>query len=66
MQKLDHLHIMNKLTVGQFRTGETIEPGIKLFEFANYRVTVVNTLFPHTVSGRTTWHAPNKEINKPD
>ena len=47
-------------TVGKFSTGETNERGLRLLEFASaHRLTLANTLFPHKMSRRTTWHSPN-------
>ena len=47
-------------TVGKFSTGETNDRGLRLLEFAcSHRLTLANTLFPHKLSRRTTWHAPN-------
>ena len=47
-------------TVGQYGTGETNDRGLRLLEFAcSQRLTIANTLYPHKLSRRTTWHAPN-------
>ena len=46
-------------TVGRFGTGETNDRGLRLLEFASsHRLTITNTLYPHKISRRTTWHAP--------
>ncbi|XP_076443957.1 uncharacterized protein LOC143282244 [Babylonia areolata] len=46
-------------TVGQYGTGDT-DRGLRLLEFAcSQRLTIANTLYPHKLSRRTTWHAPN-------
>jgi hypothetical protein len=52
-------------TVGQFGPGETNDRGLRLLEFAfSQRLTNANTLYPHKLSRRTTWHAPNgKTLN---
>ena len=47
-------------TVGQYGTGDTNDRGLRLLEFASsQRLTIGNTLYPHKLSRRTTWHAPN-------
>ena len=47
-------------TVGQYGTGNTNDRGLRLLEFAgSQRLTIANTLYPHKLSRRTTWHAPN-------
>ena len=47
-------------TVGKYGCGETNERGLRLLEFAmSQRLTIANTLYPHKLSRRTTWHAPN-------
>ena len=47
-------------TAGRFAVGETNDRGLRLLEFASeYKLTLANTLFPHKLSRRTTWHAPN-------
>ena len=47
-------------TIGQFGVGETNDRGLRLLEFASsQRLTIANTLYPHKLSRRTTWHAPN-------
>lgn len=51
-------------TVGQYGTGETNDRGLRLLEFAcSQRLTIANTLYPHKLSRRTTWHAPNGKIH---
>lgn len=51
-------------TVGQFGTGETNDRGLRLLEFAcSHNLTIANTLYPHKLSRRTTWHAPNGETH---
>ena len=45
-------------TVGQFGVGETNERGLRLLEFASsHKLTIANTLHPHKLSRRTTWHS---------
>ncbi|XP_076438321.1 uncharacterized protein LOC143277407 [Babylonia areolata] len=47
-------------TVGQYGTGDTNDRGLRLLEFAcSQRLTIANALYPHKLSRRTTWHAPN-------
>merc|ERR1712002_109576 len=47
-------------TVGRYGVGETNDRGLRLLEFAqHHRLTIANTLFPHKMSRRTTWHHPN-------
>ena len=47
-------------TVGPFVVGEANERGERRLEFANkHKVTLVNTLFSHKLSRRTTWHSPD-------
>jgi len=51
-------------TVGRFGCGETNDRGIRLLEFAkSNHLTLANTLYPHKVSRRTTWHAPNGQVH---
>ena len=51
-------------TAGQFGLGETNDRGLRLLDFArSHKLTVANTLFPHKISRRTTWHAPNGETH---
>ena len=51
-------------TVGQFGVGDTNDRGIRLLEFArSHKLTIANTLYPHKMSRRTTWHSPNGEIH---
>ena len=47
-------------TVGRYGTGKTNDRGLRLLEFASsHQLTITNTLYPHKISRRTTWHAPN-------
>ena len=47
-------------TVGKYGTGETNDRGLRLLEFASsHKLTIANTLYPHKLSRRTTWHSPN-------
>ena len=47
-------------TAGRFGLGETNDRGLRLLDFAkSHKLTVANTLFPHKISRRSTWHAPN-------
>ena len=51
-------------TVGRYGTGETNDRGLRLLEFASsHRLTITSTLYPHTISRRTTWHAPNGKVH---
>ena len=51
-------------TVGRFGTGETNDRGLQLLEFAStHKLILVNTLYPHKLSGRTTWHSPIGNIH---
>ena len=51
-------------TVGRFGAGETNERGERLLEFAHkHKMTLVNTLLPHKISRRTTWHSPDGIIH---
>lgn len=51
-------------TVGKFSTGETNEQGLILLELAHsHQLTLANTLFPHKLSRRTTWHALNGQVH---
>ena len=51
-------------TAGKFGCGETNDRGTRLLEFAtSQRLTLANTLYPHKMSRRTTWHAPNGKIH---
>ena len=51
-------------TVGKFGVGETNDRGLRLLEFAkSHRLTIANTLFPHKLSRKTTWHAPNGQVH---
>ena len=51
-------------TVGRYGTGETNDRGLRLLEFASSkRLTIANTLYPHKLSRRTTWHAPNGMVH---
>ena len=51
-------------TVGQYGTGNTNDRGLRLLEFAgSQRLTIANTLYPHKLSRRTTWHAPNRKTH---
>ena len=43
---------------GRFGTGETNDRGTRLLEFArSHKLTLTNTLFPHKLSRRVTWHS---------
>ena len=47
-------------TVGRYGVGETNDRGLRLLEFASsHRYTIANTLHPHKISRRTTWHSPD-------
>ena len=51
-------------TVGQFGVGDTNDRGTRLLEFArSQKLTIANTLYPHKMSRRTTWHSPNGEVH---
>ena len=51
-------------TVGRYGTGETNDRGLRLLEFASsHRLTINNTLYPHKISRRTAWHAPNGMVH---
>ena len=53
MLMLDVIH----MNVG---AGETNERGERLLEFARkHKITMVNNIFSHKISIRTTWHSPN-------
>lgn len=39
------------------------ERGLRLLDFPrSHKITAANTLFSHKISDRTTWHAPNGNI----
>ena len=51
-------------TVGRYGIGETNDRGLRLLEFAqHHRLTITNTLYPHKLSRRTTWHSPNGQVH---
>ena len=51
-------------TVGRYGTGKTNDRGLRLLEFASsHKLTIANTLYPHKLSRRTTWHALNGRIH---